>query len=41
VRVHDVASTRAALAVEAAWARGRAEAFDAGSAGPSSAGLSE
>lgn len=41
VRVHDVASTRAALAVEAAWARGRAEALDAGSAGPSSAGLSE
>ncbi|MBF4620685.1 dihydropteroate synthase [Clavibacter sp. VKM Ac-2542] len=42
VRVHDVASTRAALAVEAAWARGRAEALDAGSAGPSAvAGLSE
>ncbi|RII89956.1 dihydropteroate synthase, partial [Clavibacter michiganensis] len=35
-------STRAALAVEAAWARGRAEALDAGSAGWSAAaGLSE
>ncbi|MDQ0743961.1 dihydropteroate synthase [Clavibacter sp. B3I6] len=42
VRVHDVASTRAALAVEAAWARGRAEAIAAASAGPAAvAGLSE
>jgi dihydropteroate synthase len=42
VRVHDVASTRAALAVEAAWTRGRAEALGAASAGPSApAGLSE
>jgi len=47
VRVHDVAATRAALAVEAAWARGRAEAAaSAGSAaattGPAAvAGLSE
>ncbi|KZC95563.1 MULTISPECIES: dihydropteroate synthase [Clavibacter] len=40
VRVHDVASTRAALAVEDAWARGRADA--AASAGASAvAGLSE
>ncbi len=42
VRVHDVASTRAALAVEGAWARGREEAVAAASAGPSRpAGLSE
>ncbi|CAQ00225.1 putative dihydropteroate synthase [Clavibacter sepedonicus] len=41
VRVHDVASTRAAIGVEAAWARGRAEALDAASAGWSAAGLSE
>jgi dihydropteroate synthase len=42
VRVHDVASTRAALAVEEAWARGRDEARDAASAGPEPvAGLSE
>ncbi|MFT2692142.1 dihydropteroate synthase [Clavibacter zhangzhiyongii] len=42
VRVHDVASTRAALAVEEAWARGRAEAQDAAAAGsPAAAGLSE
>jgi dihydropteroate synthase len=40
--VHDVASTRAALAVEEAWARGRAEAIAAASAGPTAvAGLSE
>ncbi|MBT1636188.1 dihydropteroate synthase [Clavibacter michiganensis] len=40
VRVHDVAATRAALAVEDAWARGRAEA--SASAGSSAAaGLSE
>jgi dihydropteroate synthase len=40
VRVHDVGSTRAALAVEDAWARGRADA--AAPAGPAPApGLSE
>jgi dihydropteroate synthase len=42
VRVHDVASTRTALAVEEAWSRGRDEARDAASAGPEPvAGLSE
>ncbi|WP_317230304.1 dihydropteroate synthase [Clavibacter sp. MX14-G9D] len=44
VRVHDVGSTRVALAVEEAWARGRAEAGHAtpaaGSARPAAAGWS-
>ncbi|MBF4617458.1 dihydropteroate synthase [Clavibacter sp. VKM Ac-2873] len=42
VRVHDVASTRAALAVDEAWSRGRAEALEAASTGPAAVtGLSE